>query len=199
MHALTKAQKARIAIRTIKTISDAFVLRGYYKPSGKSGQTLADGLQMLSPEIYGSMNDTRIIELNGLKYVMERLPRGIEKCNRIILTAQEEFEDTSFEVILPPKRRRTSYLVNEKEICFIITRGLSEIYDILTHITFLNIEANKIFNKIKDSDGNITKEWLGFEKIITKNSRLSGDDRDKALWNLSILLGRTFHETKENL
>jgi hypothetical protein len=197
MPTLTNAQRARIAIRTIKTVSDALALRGYYKPSGKSGQTLADGLKMLSPEIYGSMNDPRIIELKGLEYVLERLPRGIEKCNRIILTAQEEFEDTSFEIILPPKRRRTSYRVSEKEICFVITRGISEIYDLLTHLTFLDIEAGKIYGQMKGRDGNLTREWLDLEKAINRKTRLKGDDLDKAIWNLSILLGRKFHDTRE--
>ncbi|MBA4369215.1 MAG: hypothetical protein C0403_16435 [Desulfobacterium sp.] len=197
MQELTNAQKARIAIRTIKTVSDALALRGYYKPSGKSGQTLADGLKMLSPEIYGSMNDPRIIELKGLEYVLERLPRGIEKCNRIILTAQEEFEHTSFEIILPPKRRRTSYRVSDKEICFVITRGISEIYDLLTHLTFLNIEASKIFGQMKGRDGNLTREWLELEKVILQKTRLKGDELDKAIWNLSILLGRKFQETRE--
>jgi len=197
MQTLTNAQRARIAIRTIKTVSDALALRGYYKPSGKSGQTLADGLKMLSPEIYGSMNDPRIIELKGLEYVLERLPRGIEKCNRIILTAQEEFEDTSFEIILPPKRRRTSYRVSEKEICFVITRGISEIYDLLTHLTFLDIEAGKIYGQMKGREGNLTREWLDLEKAINRKTRLKGDDLDKAIWNLSILLGRKFHDTRE--
>jgi len=197
MQTLTKSQKARIAIRTIKTILDALALRGYYKPSGRSGQTLAEGLKMLSPEIYGSMNDPRIIELKGLEYVYERLPRGIEQCNRIILTAQEEFEDTSFEVILPPKRRRISYRVSEKEICFVITRGISEIYDLLTHITFLNIEAEKIFSQMKGRDGNSTREWLELEKIVKGTKKLKSDALDKAIWNLSILLGRKFHDTRE--
>jgi len=198
MQPLTKAQKARIAIRTIKTTADALALRGYYKPSGKSGQTLANGLRMLSPEIYGSMNDQRIIELKGLEYVIERLPEGIEKCNRIILTAQDDFEQTSFEKIIPPKRRRVSYRVSEKEICFIITRGLSEIYDILTHITFLNIEANKIFTQMKDREGNITNPWKELESIVNTGIELTGDRLDHALWDLSIILGRTFHETKDS-
>ncbi|MCJ7772992.1 MAG: hypothetical protein MUP22_07655 [Desulfobacterales bacterium] len=198
MQPLTKSQKARIAIRIIKTTVDALALRGSYKPSGKSGQTLANGLRMLSPEIYGSMNDSRIIELKGLEYVIERLPEGIEKCNRIILTAQDDFEHTSFEKIIPPKRRRISYRVSEKEICFVITRGLSEIYDILTHVTFLSIEANKIFQQMKDRDGNTTNTWKELENVVESNAQLSGDTLDHALWNLSIILGRTFHETKDS-
>ena len=118
-------------------------------------------------------------------------------CTSIILTAQDDFEETSFEKIIPPKRRRVSYRVSENEICFVITRGLSEIYDILTHVTFLNIEANKIFQQAKDREGNFTNTWKELEGIVNSGAQMTGDDLDHALWNLSIILGRTFHETKD--
>ncbi len=197
MQELTKSQKARNAIEIFKTLGDALALRGYYKPSGKSGQTLAEALKMFSPEIYGTMNDPRIIELKGLEYVIDRLPKGIESCTRLILTAQETFEGTSFEIVLPLKRRRTSYRVSDKEICFVITRGLSEIYDVLTHLTFLHIEAAKISNQVKDAAGNLTREWKEFESTVRKVHKMSGSTLDQAVWNLSIILGRTFRETRD--
>ena len=198
MEELTKAQKGRLAIRSFKTIADALALRGYYKPSGKSGQTLEGALRWISPEIYGTINDPRRIEIKGLKYVLERLPRGIEECTRITLTAQDNFEQTAFEKIEPLKRRRTSYRISSNEICFVITRGLSsEMYDLLTHLTFLNIEAHKIYNQIKDPSGNITVEWQALEKNVTCKTALKGKLLDKAIWNLSIILGLTYHETRE--
>jgi len=197
MEELTKAQQSRIAVRIFKTTADALALRGFYKPSGTSGEKLEEALRTLSPEIYGSMNDPRITELKGLEYVMERLPRGIEECSRVILTAYEELDDTSFERIEPSKRRRTSYRMSEREMCFVITRGLSEIYDILTHLTFLNIEARKIRRKMTDSSGEPTLEWKGLEQIVEEKRDLKGPSLDQAIWNLSKILGRTFHETKE--
>jgi len=159
---------------------------------------LAEALKQFSPEIYGSMSDSRIVELKGLEYVIDRLPRGIERCNRIILTAQEDFQDTAFEQVIPPKRRRVCYVVSEKEICFVITRGLTEIYDILTHITFLNSESEKISERIGDKEGGISLEWLDLEKIIGRGTeKLSGANLDQAIWNLSIILGRTYKETRE--
>ena len=185
-----------MAIRIFKTTADALALRGYYKPSGKSGQTLAEALRMLSPEIYGTMNDPRIIELKGLEYVIERLPRGIESCNRIILTAQEDLEETSFERIVPAKRRRTSYRIGEKEMCFVITRGLSEIYDVLSHLTFLTLEGEKIKKQIRSREGDIAPEWRKLEGVIQRCDDLSGEEMDRALWNLGIILGRTYQETR---
>lgn len=193
---VSKSHKARIAIRTFKVLADAITLRGFYKPSGKTGAKLAEALKLFSPEIYGSMSDPRIVELEGLEYVIDRMPRGIEKCNRIILTAKEDFDNTSFARILPRKRRRECYIVSEKEICFVITRGLTEIYDILTHITFLTIEAQKISQKIGDFNKEKGQEWLDLEKIVNNDEGLlKGSDLDQAIWNLSIILGRTYKET----
>jgi len=197
MQELTKAQQGRIAIRAFKTIADALALRGFYRPNGQSGKTLERALSTLCPEIYGSMNELRRIELQGLEYVLDRLPRGIESCNRIVLTAQEEFEDTPFESIQPLKRRRLSYRVSEREICFVITRGLSEIYDILTHLTFLNIEAKKIYGQMTDDRGQVTTEWQAIAEYMQNDGDPSEGELDQALWDLSILLGRTYQETRE--
>ncbi len=193
----TRAHKARLAIRTFKILADALFLRGYYTLGGKSGQTLEDALRTLSPEIYGTMNDRKSIEIKGLEYILDRLPRGIEECHRFVLTAREDLDGTSFERIQPPKRRRISYRVSENEMCFIITRGSSEVYDILTHMTFLYIEAKKLHERMRDESGNPTKEWKELEKIVDLGGDLSGEDLDRAIWSLSVLLGRTYHETKE--
>jgi len=71
MYELTESQKARHAIREFKTITDALALRGFYRPSGKFGKDLESCLKNLSPEIYGSMNDPRVVELKGLEYVID--------------------------------------------------------------------------------------------------------------------------------
>ena len=197
MQELSKSQKARRAIRNFKIIADALTLQGVYTPSGKTGEKLAEALKMLSPEIYGSMSDSRIIELKGLEYVIDRMPCGIEKCTRLILTAQEDFQDTSFAKIVPLKRRRVSYAVSRKEMCFVITHGLSEIYDILTHITFLNIEAHKIYHQACNRIEGTTPEWRELERIVLEQRNLEGGELDQAIWNLSIILGRTYKETRD--
>ena len=197
MQETTRAHKARLAIRTFKIVADALFLRGSYTLGGKSGRALEDALRTLSPEIYGSMNDPKSIELKGLEYILDRLPRGIEECHRFVLTAKEDLDGTSFEKIQPPKRRRISYRVSENEMCFVITRGSSEIYDILTHMTFLYLEAKKLHERMRDDSGNPTKEWRELEKIVGSGADLSGKDLDRAIWSLSVLLGRPYHETKE--
>jgi len=196
MQDLSKSQKARHAIRTIKILADALTLQGAYKPSGKVGERLSDALKQLSPEIYGSMSDSRVSELKGLEYVIDRMPKGIENCTRMILTAQEDFQETSFEKITPLKRRRVSYAVSGSEICFVITTGKSEIYDILTHITFLNIEAQKIYQQVCNRVEGLSTEWADLEKLVAEERDLSSDELEQAIWNLSIILGRTYKETR---
>jgi hypothetical protein len=197
MEELTDAQKARHAIREFKTITDALVLRGFYRLSGKLGKALESCLKNLSPEIYGSMNDPRIVELKGLEYVIDRLPRGIEECTRIILTEEDPFKNTDAEKIDPYKRRRTAYRVSSNELCIVISRGLSEIYDILTHLTFLYSEAQKIHNRMKAESEGLTLEWRSLEKTITAMDAVGTQERDQALWNLSIILGRPYQETRD--
>jgi hypothetical protein len=197
MQELSKSQKARHAIRTFKILADSLPLQGSYKPSGKIGEKLAEALMQLSPEIYGSMSDSRVVELKGLEYVVDRMPKGIENCTKIILTAQEDFQDTSFAKIVPLKRRRVSYAVSEKEICFVITTGKSEIYDILTHITFLNIEARKIYQQACNRVEGISSEWAELERVVKNNTMPQNEELEQAIWNLSIILGRTYKETRE--
>ena len=197
MQELSKSQKARIAIRTFKILADSMTLQGSYKPSGRIGEKLAEALKQLSPEIYGSMADNRVVELQGLQYVFDRMPKGIERCTRITLTAQEDFENTSFARIVPLKRRRVSYAVSEKEYCFVITTGKSEIYDILTHITFLNIEAWKIYRQVTGRGDGVSAEWSELERIVSGHEPLQGESLERALWNLSIILGRTYKETRD--
>lgn len=197
MEETTRSHAARLAIRNFRIAADALLLIGRFKMEGRSGQVLQDSLKTLSPEIYGTMNDPKSIELKGLEYVMDRLPRGIEECCRFVMTSEEDLGDTPFVMLQPLKRRRTSYRINEKEMCFVITRGFSEIYDILTHLTFLYIEAKNIHSKMRDQEGNLTTEWKGFDKFMETEDELDSEHLNRAIWNLSIILGRTFHETKD--
>ncbi len=197
MTTLTDSQKARLAIREFKAITDAMGIRGFYRPSGRFGKALEGCLRTLSPEIYGSMNDPRIVELKGLEYVIDRLPAGIEECSKIILTEEDQFDDSLFKEIIPLKRRRKSYRISKNELCFIVSRGLSEIFDIITHMVFLNIEAKKIHRRMHDDMGHYTAEWKSLEKIMDRSGKLELHELDSAIWNLSIILGRSYHETRQ--
>jgi hypothetical protein len=197
MYEMNRSHHGRVAIRTFQVVAHALLIKGRYRLGGQSGQTLESALRTLSPEIYGSMNDPRTIELKGLEYIMDRLPKGIEHCSRFVMTVEDDLEGTSFEKLVPPKRRRVSYRVSENEMSFVVTTGLSEIYDILTHLTFLYIEAKHIYKKTRDETGVPIREWQQFENDLLREPDMSSTELEKAIWNLSIILGRTYHETRE--
>ena len=197
MYEMNRAHQGRVAIRSFQVIAHALLIRGRYSMRGQSGQAMESSLRMLSPEIYGSMNDPKRIELKGLEYIMDRLPKGIENCSRFVMTVEDDLEGTSFERLVPPKRRRASYRVSEDEMSFVVTTGLSEIYDILTHLTFLYIEAKHIYEKTRDEAGIPIREWQQFENDLHREKELSETELEKAIWNLSIILGRTYHEIRE--
>lgn len=168
--------------------------RGFYKPMGISGDTLREALMALRPEIYGNIAEEKV-ELNGLLYVIERLPVGIEECRFINLTSDEGYSKSHFQAIVPPKRRRNCYRIDEEQMNVEITRGRSDIYDILTHLTFIFIESHKIRNRVLlDDGGEVSRDWLKLEQAVLQTKKLPLVDKEKAISHAANILGRTFEE-----
>jgi hypothetical protein len=193
---LTRAQESRAAIEKLYIEMRHLFNRGFYKPSGVSGREVSKALLTLRPEIYGSINDPAKVELNGLVYVIDRLPKGIEECRYIKLVSEEGYYSSEFDTIIPAKRKRNCYRIDKEQMFMEITRGRSEIYDILTHLTFLFIEADKIKRRAIDEKGRITREWTKLGEIVEGNMELEEAGREVAFTYLSTILGRTFEETK---
>jgi hypothetical protein len=161
---------------------------------GVSGETLRQSLLLLRPEIYGSVAEEKV-ELDGLLYVIDRLPRGIEECSVISLTSDEGYKSSHFKPIIPEKRRRNCYRIDEEQMNIEITRGRSEIYDILTHLTFLFIESHKISKSVLIDDiGKTTRDWNKLESIVNGNKKLTQKEREVAITHAANILGRTFSE-----
>ncbi|PCJ66306.1 MAG: hypothetical protein COA58_05895 [Bacteroidetes bacterium] len=196
-HSRTRAQESTGAIQRLFVTMRHLFNRGFYKPMGVSGETLREALLTLQPEIYGSIAKDKV-ELAGLLYVIDRLPIGIEECRFINLTSDEGFKDSHFETIIPPKRRRNCYRIDADQMNIEITRGRSEIYDILTHLTFLFIESYKIMKQVVINDkGDVNRDWQKLEEAVMQKKRLSNDECETALSHTASILGRTFKEVSE--
>ena len=193
----SRARETTEAIERLYVSMRHLFYRGFFKPSGISGESLRTLLTTINPEIYGTMGVPNKIELDGLLYVLDRLPEGIEECSFIHLTSDEGFEKGSFEVIVPKKRRRNCYRIDEHQMNIEVLLGRSEIYDILTHLTFLYIEADKIKNLafISDENDKPTRAWKIIEEVAKAEKKFSRKEKEVALIHLSSLLGRTFDET----
>lgn len=191
----TRAQESTNAIERIYITMRHLFNRGFYKPMGVSGESLRESLLTLRPEIYGSIAEEKI-ELSGLLYVMDRLPVGIEECTYINLTSDEGYEGSHFKAIIPSKRRRNCYRIDREQMNIEVTRGRSEIYDILTHLTFLMIESHKIMKQVIVGDnGNTSRDWKCLESAISKK-KLTQEEKEVAITHVANILGRTFDEVK---
>ena len=191
----SRAQESSSAIERLYITMRHLFNRGFYKPMGVSGETLREALLQLRPEIYGTIAEEKV-ELNGLLYVIERLPIGIEECRYINLTSDEGYSKSHFQAIVPPKRRRNCYRIDEEQMNVEITRGRSDIYDILTHLTFIFIESHKIKDRVLLDENNfeVTRDWQKVEHYVLQGKKLSQIDKEKAISHASNVLGRSFSE-----
>ena len=193
----SRARETTEAIERLYVSMRHLFYRGFFKPSGVSGESLRKLLMVINPEIYGSMSIPNKIELDGLLYVLDRLPEGIEECSFIHLTSDEGFDKGSFEPIVPKKRRRNCYRIDEHQMNIEVLLGRSEIYDILTHLTFLYLEADKIRNIGFDleNEGRAKRTWNIIEEVAKGEKKYSRKEKEVALIHLSSFLGRTIDET----
>ena len=190
----SRAQESSAAIEKMYITMRHLFNRGFYKPMGISGDTLREALLALRPEIYGNIAEEKV-ELNGLLYVIERLPIGIEECRFINLTSDEGYSKSHFQAIVPPKRRRNCYRIDEEQMNVEITRGRSDIYDILTHLTFIFIESHKIRNRVLlDDAGEVSRDWFKLEQAVSQKKKLTLVEKEKAISHAANILGRTFEE-----
>ncbi|TXE12987.1 hypothetical protein FUA26_04115 [Seonamhaeicola algicola] len=196
-HERTRAQESSNAIERMYITMRHLFIRGFYKPMGISGEMLRNSLLLLRPEIYGSIGDEKA-ELEGLLYVIDRLPEGIEECMFINLTSDEGYSNSHFKPIIPEKRRRNCYRIDKEQMNIEITRGRSEIYDILTHLTFLFVESHKISNRvlINEEEGLTTRDWQKLEKVVLSKAELTNEEREIAITHTANILGRTFNELR---
>lgn len=195
LHKRNRAQESTVAIERMYITMRHLFNRGFYKPMGISGTTLRESLLILRPEIYGSIAEEKI-ELQGLLYVVDRLPMGIEECTFINLTGDEGYIHTHLKPIIAPKRRRNCYRVDAEQMNIEVTRGRSEIYDILTHLTFLYIESHKIMKQVLiDNKGKVTRDWQKLEVFLQKTNTTQ-EDKNIVLAQMANFLGRTFEEVQ---
>ena len=193
----SRAQESSSAVEKLYITMHHLFNIGFYKPMGVSGETLREALLSLRPEIYGTIAEDKV-ELSGLLYVIERLPIGIEECRFINLTSDEGYSKSHFQAIIPPKRRRNCYRIDDEQMNIEITRGRSEIYDILTHLTFLFVESHKISKRVLiDEIGSTTRDWIKLENAVLSRKKLTQQEREIAITHMANILGRTFNELQD--
>jgi hypothetical protein len=192
---VSRAQISRAAISRLYIAMRHLFIRGSYKPLGISGEAMIQALLELKPEIYGLIADPEKVELDGLLYIFQRLPQGIEECSFVKLISREGFEKSPNPPIIPAKRRRNCYRIDDAQMFVEMTRGRSDIYDVLTHLTFMYIESEKIRRNALDHKGRFRREWTKLLKIVDLIKQGEKFNPEVGFSYLSTLLGRTYEET----
>ncbi|MBK9255588.1 MAG: hypothetical protein IPM42_08895 [Saprospiraceae bacterium] len=190
----THAQISRAAIQRLYISMRHLFMRGSYKPLGVSGEAMISAMLALKPEIYGSVADDERVELDGLLYIFQRLPKGIEQCRYIKLISREGYEHSHFEKLVPPRRKRNCFRIDPEQMLIEMTRGGSDIYDILTHLTFMYVEAEKIRQNSLDSRDRKNRSWLMLEKLVLDIQEGKDIDKDVGFTYLNTIMGRTYDE-----
>ena len=68
--------------------------------------------------------------------------------------------NSHFKAIVPPKEEEIVTVSMTNKMNVEITRGRSDIYDILTHLTFIFIESHKIKDRVLiDDEGSVSRDW----------------------------------------
>ncbi len=191
---LSRAQISRSALQRLSLAMRHLFVRGSYKPLGVSGESMIDSMLALNPEIYGSINDPEKVELDGLLYIFQRLPQGIEQCRFIKLISREGLEETDFIPLIPSKRRRNCYRIDESQMYIEMTRGSSDVFDVLTHLTFMYIESEKIRKNSTDAKNRKNRTWAMLEATVNDLRSGKGIKVEVGYTYLSSILGRTFKE-----
>lgn len=188
----TQAQISRAAIQRLYISMRHLLMRGSYKPLGVSGESMIQAMLSLKPEIYGYIADPEKVELDGLLYIFQRLPKGIEQCRYVKLISREGYESSDFEKIIPPRRVRNCYRIDDDQMFIEMTRGGSDIYDILTHLTFMYIEAEKIRKNSIDSRDRKSRAWMMLESMVNDINSGLEINVDAGFTYLNTILGRPY-------
>lgn len=192
---LSRAQISRSALQRLSLAMRHLFFRGSYKPLGVSGESMISSMLALNPEIYGSMGNSEKVELDGMLYIFQRLPKGIEQCRYIKLISREGFEVTDFEPLIPSKRRRNCYRIDDEQMYIEMTRGRSDIYDVLTHLTFMYIEAEKIRRNSLDPKNRKHRAWKMLQAMVLDLRAGAEINEEVGCTYMSAILGRSLKET----
>ena len=84
---------------------------------------------------------------------------------------------------------RNCYRIDAEQMYIEMTRGGSDVYDILTHLTFMYIEAEKIRRNGIDIKERKNKSWTMLESIVLSMEEGKDINRDLGLTCLNTLLG----------
>lgn len=188
----------RLSIEEYTTLARGIILRGHYRPGGDSGAGLRRLMMLSAPSLYPHARTPERIDVQALRYVLQRLPDRIWSVGEITVARQiSPMLARDFSPVATAARRRLTYRTGPDSLVTAFRGGMSDLLDFVSALTCYQMETDKIramagsrAGKPADNTGTPTV-W---ERL---DSRVDGDERNSLIHALSVQFRSGYDELKE--
>lgn len=188
----------RLAVEEFTALARGIILRGFYKPGGDSGAGLRRLMILSAPSLYPHAADPDRIDVEALRYVLQRLPDRIwEVTDFTVARSISTAVARDFTPVATAARRRPTYRTAPGSLVTSFRGGMSDLLDFISAVTCYQIETDKMRAKaaaaaLKDDDSDSAASvWdrLG--------SPCTGQERNSLLHALSVEFRCGYDQLKE--
>lgn len=188
----------RLAVEEFTALARGIILRGYYKPGGDSGAGLRRLMILSAPSLYPHAADPDRIDVEALRYVLQRLPDRIWEISDFTVDRSiSPMVTRDFTPVTTAARRRPTFRTGPCSLVTSFRGGMSDLLDFISAVTCYQIETDKMRAKAaaaghKDDD---------FEKGPSVWDRLGspceGEARNTLIHALSVEFRCGYDQLKE--
>ncbi len=188
----------RLAVEEFTTLARGIILRGYYKPGGDSGAGLRRLMILSAPSLYPHAADPDRIDLQALRYVLQRLPDRIWAIRDFTVARNiSPMIARDFTPVTTAARRRPTYRTGPDSLVTSFRGGMSDLLDFISAMTCYQIETDKMREKAvacfrrEDTDFRGPSIW---ERLADPGT---GETRNSILHALSVEFRCGYDEIRE--
>jgi hypothetical protein len=187
----------RLAVDEFTTLARGIILRGYYKPGGDSGAGLRRLMILSAPSLYPHAADPDRIDVQALRYVLQRLPDRIWAVRDFTVTRSiSPMVARDFIPVTTAARRRPTYRTGPDSLVTTFRGGMSDLLDFISALTCYQIETDKI--RAKAASGRRGEEPGTAPTVWDRlGEPCSGDRRNSLIHALSVEFRCGYDELKE--
>ncbi len=188
----------RLAIEEYTTLARGIILRGHYKPGGDSGASLRRLMTLSSPSLYPYAADPDRIDVQALRYVLQRLPDRIWAVRTFTVTRSiSPMITRDFSPVITAARRRPTYLTGPDSLVTSFRGGMSDLLDFVSAITCYQIETDKMRAMAAGSRRGDQDSRDAVSVWDSLDSPGEGGERNSLLHRLSVEFRCGYDELKE--
>lgn len=188
----------RLAVEEFTTLARGIMLRGYYKPGGDSGAGLRRLMILSAPSLYRHAADPERIDVQALRYVLQRLPERIWTVRDFTVARSiSPMTSRDFAPVATAARRRPTFRTGPDSLVTSFRGGMSDLLDFISAMTCYQIETDKMRAKAAACHGSEETAFRGpslWERLAEPGT---GDARNSILHSLSVEFRCGYDEIRE--